>query len=151
MPLEEPLAIKFHMQQQPKTAKNKSRLSYSNHMIAHYPILPLHHSQIQKVKPPKTDVTSCSTSIIKAPKSLSNRTLSVTLLMTWRYLPLQSMPQCGKIMGPAGTHLKIRSTRQIRTPVLRIPPAVTSQAKMKNWLHECQKWVSHMIGQYAHI
>ena len=42
-------------------------------------------------------------------------------------------------------------TRQIRTPVLRIPPAVTSQAKMKNWLHECQKWVSHMIGQYAHI
>ena len=44
-----------------------------------------------------------------------------------------------------------RETRQIRTPVLRIPPAVTSQAKMKNWLHECQKWVSHMIGQYAHI
>ena len=43
------------------------------------------------------------------------------------------------------------STRQIRTPVLRIPPAVTSQAKMKNWLHECQKWVSHMIGHYAHI
>ena len=43
------------------------------------------------------------------------------------------------------------STRQIRMPVLRIPPAVTSQAKMKNWLHECQKWVSHMIGQYAHI
>ena len=42
-------------------------------------------------------------------------------------------------------------TRQIRTPVLRIPPAVTSQAKMKNWLHECQKWVSHMIGHYAHI
>ena len=42
-------------------------------------------------------------------------------------------------------------TRQIRTPVLRIPPTVTSQAKMKNWLHECQKWVSHMIGQYAHI
>ena len=42
-------------------------------------------------------------------------------------------------------------TRQIRTPVLRIPPAVTSQAKMKNWLHECQKWVSYMIGQYAHI
>ena len=42
-------------------------------------------------------------------------------------------------------------TRQIRTHVLRIPPAVTSQAKMKNWLHECQKWVSHMIGQYAHI
>ena len=42
-------------------------------------------------------------------------------------------------------------TRQIRTPVLRIPPSVTSQAKMKNWLHECQKWVSHMIGQYAHI
>ena len=42
-------------------------------------------------------------------------------------------------------------TRQIRTPVLRIPPAVTSQAKMKNWLHECQKWASHMIGQYAHI
>ena len=42
-------------------------------------------------------------------------------------------------------------TRQIRTPVLRIPPAVTSQAKMKNWLHECQKWVSHMIGQYVHI
>ena len=37
-------------------------------------------------------------------------------------------------------------TRQIRTPVLRIPPAVTSQAKMKNWLHECQKWVSHMIS-----
>ena len=46
---------------------------------------------------------------------------------------------------------KIMLTRQIRTPVLRIPPAVTSQAKMKNWLHECQKWVSHMIGQYAHI
>ena len=45
----------------------------------------------------------------------------------------------------------IVTTRQIRTPVLRIPPAVTSQAKMKNWLHECQKWVSHMIGQYAHI
>ena len=45
----------------------------------------------------------------------------------------------------------IKVTRQIRTPVLRIPPAVTSQAKMKNWLHECQKWVSHMIGQYAHI
>ena len=44
-----------------------------------------------------------------------------------------------------------QTTRQIRTPVLRIPPAVTSQAKMKNWLHECQKWVSHMIGQYAHI
>ena len=43
------------------------------------------------------------------------------------------------------------TTRQIRTPVLRIPPAVTSQAKMKNWLHECQKWVSHMIGHYAHI
>ena len=31
------------------------------------------------------------------------------------------------------------TTRQIRTPVLRIPPAVTSQAKMKNWLHECQQ------------
>ena len=46
---------------------------------------------------------------------------------------------------------KAISTRQIRTPVLRIPPAVTSQAKMKNWLHECQKWVSHMIGHYAHI
>ena len=46
---------------------------------------------------------------------------------------------------------KLQQTRQIRTPVLRIPPAVTSQAKMKNWLHECQKWVSHMIGQYAHI
>ena len=45
----------------------------------------------------------------------------------------------------------LEKTRQIRTPVLRIPPAVTSQAKMKNWLHECQKWVSHMIGQYAHI
>ena len=44
-----------------------------------------------------------------------------------------------------------KKTRQIRTPVLRIPPTVTSQAKMKNWLHECQKWVSHMIGQYAHI
>ena len=42
-------------------------------------------------------------------------------------------------------------TRQIRTPVLRIPPAVTTQAKMKNWLHECQKWVSHMIGHYVHI
>ena len=51
---------------------------------------------------------------------------------------------CGK------TNLPI-TTRQIRTPVLRIPPAVTSQAKMKNWLHECQKWVSHMIGHYAHI
>ena len=53
------------------------------------------------------------------------------------------------------THLKItknlNQTRQIRTPVLRIPPAVTSQAKMKNWLHECQKWVSHMIGHYTHI
>ena len=49
------------------------------------------------------------------------------------------------------THCKNYQTRQIRTPVLRIPPAVTSQAKMKNWLHECQKWVSHMIGQYAHI
>ena len=48
-------------------------------------------------------------------------------------------------------HFSIMQTRQIRTPVLRIPPAVTSQAKMKNWLHECQKWVSHMIGQYAHI
>ena len=46
---------------------------------------------------------------------------------------------------------KAMQTRQIRTPVLRIPPAVTSQAKMKNWLHESQKWVSHMIGQYAHI
>ena len=46
---------------------------------------------------------------------------------------------------------EIFTIRQIRTPVLRIPPAVTSQAKMKNWLHECQKWVSHMIGQYAHI
>ena len=45
----------------------------------------------------------------------------------------------------------LERTRQIRTPVLRIPPAVTSQAKMKNWLHECQKCVSHMIGQYAHI
>ena len=42
-------------------------------------------------------------------------------------------------------------TRQIRTPVLRLHPAVTSQAKMKNWLHECQKWVSHMIGHFAHI
>ena len=49
------------------------------------------------------------------------------------------------------SRLNIRLTRQIRTPVLRIPPAVTSQAKMKNWFHECQKWVSHMIGQYAHI
>ena len=49
------------------------------------------------------------------------------------------------------TEIKIFQTRQIRTPVLRIPPAVTSQAKMKNWLHECQKWVSHMIGQYGHI
>ena len=46
---------------------------------------------------------------------------------------------------------ELSQTRQIRTPVLRIPPAVTSQAKMKNWLHECQKWVSHMIGHYAHI
>ena len=48
-------------------------------------------------------------------------------------------------------HKYIVQTRQIRTPVLRIPPAVTSQGKMKNWLHECQKLVSHMIGQYAHI
>ena len=52
---------------------------------------------------------------------------------------------------PPHTHTHTKITRQIRTPVLRIPPAVTSQAKMKNWLHECQKWVSHMIGQYAHI
>ena len=50
-----------------------------------------------------------------------------------------------------GFFLYLIQTRQIRTSVLRIPPAVTSQAKMKNWLHECQKWVSHMIGQYAHI
>ena len=50
-----------------------------------------------------------------------------------------------------GDKLLSEPTRQIRTPVLRIPPAVTSQAKMKNRLHEYQKWVSHMIGQYAHI
>ena len=40
---------------------------------------------------------------------------------------------------------------KLERPFSEYPPAVTSQAKMKNWLHECQKWVSHMIGQYAHI
>ena len=59
-------------------------------------------------------------------------------------LPINRWPMGLLLMCPL-------ETRQIRTPALRIPPAVTSQAKMKNWLHECQKWVSHMIGQYAHI
>ena len=62
------------------------------------------------------------------------------------WLKYQSVHSCYSFAGKWS-----RKTRQIRTPVLRIPPAVTSQVKMKNWLHECQKWVSHMIGQYAHI
>ena len=40
---------------------------------------------------------------------------------------------------------------KLERPFWEYPPWETSQAKMKNWLHECQKWVSHMIGQYAHI
>ena len=85
-------------------------------------------------------------------------TLSISYETVLRCMPMELTAETS-ILGSGNAFIlsgnKLLSepmlTRQIRTPVLRIPPAVTSQAKMKNWLHECQKWVSHMIGHYAHI
>ena len=105
------------------------------------------------------------------PKSLANHPKSDQIIIThhkpninlsfntltwfktqWKHWKLPSTRQGFKDLRIQRILFKnVQSTRQIRTPVLRIPHAVTSQAKMKSWLHECQKWVSHMIGQYAHI
>ena len=73
-----------------------------------------------------------------------------TLVIACSLLGVQRLPKPMLNYHQLDPHKQV-TTRQIRTPVLRIPPAATSQAKMKNWLHECQKWVSHMIGQYAYI